>query len=281
MWNQGGGGFGGGGYGESGGGYGNEGAGFINSPGGFGSPMQASQDKSKGRRSQNMMPVTVAELIKLPDEDFKVGDVEVNMVTIVGLVRGVQEAPTNILYKVDDMTGPPIDVRQWIDTDENDADSDRLRPIPENTYVRVIGQLRTFGGKRNISAFKVRALTDLNELTMHLLEVVHSHMYIQKAQNATSTSMNGMGNGMPAQMNPANQGGYSGAQPTMGLSNVQRQVQQIIQSCNDEAGVSIDVISQQLRGLSKDAIRNSIEFLSNEGHIYSTIDDDHYKSTDS
>lgn len=27
--------------------------------------------------------------------------------------------------------------------------------------------------------------------------------------------------------------------------------------------------------------RSTLEFLSNEGHIYSTIDDDHYKSTDS
>ena len=27
--------------------------------------------------------------------------------------------------------------------------------------------------------------------------------------------------------------------------------------------------------------RDAIEFLSSEGHIYSTIDDDHYKATDS
>nr|XP_002740859.2 PREDICTED: replication protein A 32 kDa subunit-like [Saccoglossus kowalevskii] len=241
MWNQG---SYGGGYGDGGGGgFGSTqgGGGFMNSPGGFSSPMQGSQEKSRGRRAQNLMPVTVAELINLTDDELKIGDIEVSMVTVVGLVRSVQQAPTNILYKLDDMSGPTMDVRKWVDSDDSSGDVDGAQPIPENTYVRVIGQLRSFGGKRNISAFKVRPLTDLNELTMHLLEVVHSHMYIEKAQTEETA----------------------------------------IQSCHDDTGISIDVIGQRLRGMSKDAIRNAVEFLSNEGHIYSTIDDDHFKSTDS
>lgn len=38
-------------------------------------------------------------------------------VTVVGIVRQAEKAPTNILYKVDDMTAAPMDVRQWVDTD--------------------------------------------------------------------------------------------------------------------------------------------------------------------
>lgn len=38
-------------------------------------------------------------------------------VTLVGIVRHAEKAPTNILYKVDDMTAAPMDVRQWVDTD--------------------------------------------------------------------------------------------------------------------------------------------------------------------
>lgn len=38
-------------------------------------------------------------------------------VTIMGIVRHAEKAPTNILYKVDDMTAAPMDVRQWVDTD--------------------------------------------------------------------------------------------------------------------------------------------------------------------
>lgn len=36
---------------------------------------------------------------------------------MVGIVRHAEKAPTNILYKVDDMTAAPMDVRQWVDTD--------------------------------------------------------------------------------------------------------------------------------------------------------------------
>jgi replication factor A2 len=32
--------------------------------------------------------------------------------------------------------------------------------------------------------------------------------------------------------------------------------------------------------LSKKEMDDSIEFLSNEGHIYSTVDEDHFKSTE-
>lgn len=38
-------------------------------------------------------------------------------VTIMGIIRHAEKAPTNILYKVDDMTAAPMDVRQWVDTD--------------------------------------------------------------------------------------------------------------------------------------------------------------------
>ena len=38
-------------------------------------------------------------------------------VTVVGVIREVQESATNMLYKVDDMTGDSIIVRKWIDTE--------------------------------------------------------------------------------------------------------------------------------------------------------------------
>ena len=35
----------------------------------------------------------------------------------MGIIRNAEKAPTNILYKIDDMTAAPMDVRQWVDTD--------------------------------------------------------------------------------------------------------------------------------------------------------------------
>lgn len=38
-------------------------------------------------------------------------------VTIVGVIRSTDKSMTNIQYKVDDMTGAPMDVKQWVDTE--------------------------------------------------------------------------------------------------------------------------------------------------------------------
>lgn len=45
----------------------------------------------------------------------------------------------------------------------------------ENTYVRVYGTVRSFAGKKSISAIKMTPVTDMNEMTYHILSVIHSH----------------------------------------------------------------------------------------------------------
>ena len=96
------------------------------------------------------------------------------------------------------------------------------------------------------------------------------------------------------------------------------QVHSIIQSNVTDEGASVDNVCKQLRGVPERSVRSvsfadyllkfhhvkqiygrtehllilsfslcffysreAIEFLSSEGHIYSTIDEDHYKATDS
>lgn len=35
----------------------------------------------------------------------------------MGIIRSTDKSMTNIQYKVDDMTGAPMDVKQWVDTE--------------------------------------------------------------------------------------------------------------------------------------------------------------------
>nr|CAD7591190.1 unnamed protein product [Timema genevievae] len=49
-----------------------------------------------------------------------------------------------------------------------------------------------------------------------------------------------------------------------------------------DCGVTHEYIMQQLPiKLTMMELKETVTFLSNEGHIYSTIDDEHFKSTDS
>ena len=38
-------------------------------------------------------------------------------VTLVGLVRAVKETPTRLDYEIDDLSGPPLEVKQFVDND--------------------------------------------------------------------------------------------------------------------------------------------------------------------
>lgn len=271
MWNQ------GGGYGES-----SMGGGYTQSPGGFASPAASQGGEKKGRaRASQIVPCTVSQIMcAVHAEDvFRVGDVEVNQITLVGMIRTVDKSMTNIQYKVDDMTGAPMDVKQWVDTEDPNVDS---TVIPPGTYVKVSGNLRSFQNNRSVVAFSIRPLEDMNEITSHMLEVVQAHMMLSKPQ---TMQVGGGGGGMsrPAMGGTGGSGGgYSGANDmsSNGLNPSQNQVLRLIRSCPDAQGISILDLKQRLSGMSMAAIKLAVEFLSNEGHIFSTIDEDHFKSTD-
>ena len=62
-----------------------------------------------------------------------------------------------------------------------------MQPCRENTYVRVCGTVRSFGGKKSVVAFKMVPVLDMNELTYHLLEVIHSHASLSSSQTQVLT----------------------------------------------------------------------------------------------
>lgn len=283
MWNAtayGGGG--GGGFGGAMQNYGgDQGGGFINT----GSPGFGSQnEKRKNERVNNVVPVTVAMIMNASEseEHLKIGSMPAHMLTVVGLVKTVDEQSTRIVYTLDDMTGPPLEIQMWLG--ENDElTSEKRSAIMENTYIRVTGSMRTVKGKRLLVAFKVSPIKDVNEITMHLLEVVHTSMAVAVMDNQTSMS------NANHTMNTAN-GSYGMMTNQMqlnvksemhsGLNRQQQMVLQVISSDQSPEGVSYKQLSNTLKSLNQSDIRSAVEFLSNEGHIYSTIDDDHFKSTE-
>ncbi|XP_069479163.1 replication protein A 32 kDa subunit [Ambystoma mexicanum] len=257
------------------------GGGYTQSPGGFGSQSATQGDKKSRSRSQQIVPCTVSQLLSasVVAEVFHIGEVELSQVTVVGVIRHAEKAPTNIMYKVDDMTAAPMDVRQWVDTDEGSSENVVLTP---GSYVKVAGHLRSFQNTKSLVAFKILPLEDMNEFTSHMLDVVHSHMALSKSQG---TSMTG---GTSAPKTPGSTGigdmgrGYTGGGDATihGLTAHQAQVLNLIKSCHGAEGMSFDELKMKLQGLNMTTIKDAVEFLSNEGHIYSTVDDEHYKSTD-
>lgn len=225
--------------------------GYTQSPGGFGSPTPSQAEKKSRARAQHIVPCTISQLLSatLTDEVFKIGDVEISQVTIVGIIRHAEKAPTNIVYKIDDMTAAPMDVRQWVDTDDTSGEN---TVVPPETYVKVAGHLRSFQNKKSLVAFKIIPLEDMNEFTAHILEVVNSHMMLSKANNQASVgrpSMSNAGMGEP--------GNFSGNNfmPANGLTVVQNQVLNLIKACPRPEGLNFQDLRSQLQHMPVASIK--------------------------
>ncbi|XP_069333641.1 replication protein A 32 kDa subunit isoform X1 [Eulemur rufifrons] len=250
--------------------------GYTQSPGGFGSPTPSQAEKKSRTRAQHIVPCTISQLLSATviDDTFKIGNVEICQVIIVGIIRHAEKAPTNIVYKIDDMTAAPMDVRQWVDTDDTGGEN---TVVPPETYVKVAGHLRSFQNKKSLVAFKIMPLEDMNEFTTHILEVVNAHMILTKSNSQSPARKAPISN--PGMSEAGSFGGTSFI-PANGLTAAQNQVLNLIKACPRPEGLNFYDLKNQLKHMSVPSIKQALDFLSNEGHIYSTVDDDHFKSTD-
>jgi len=212
--------------------------------------------------------------------------------------------------QLDDGTGV-IEAKEWKPQEETEYQVQQRQLRREGIYVRVVGQLRANKDRRNIAVHHMRPVTDYNELTFHLLEAIQAHLYFTRggatraaaapgaagaAGAAAPQYGGGYGGGATVTVGAgygggAVGGGYRPGAPAMtgnpvpsglpsGLNPTQGRVMKVIKDCRAPEGIHVEAIAQQL-GMSLGEVRKTVEFLSEEGHIFSTTDEHHYRSTDS
>ncbi|CAN6448163.1 unnamed protein product [Victoria cruziana] len=243
----------------------------------------------KKRGNGGVIPLTVKQISQavqnLSDDNSNivVDGCEVNNVTLVGMVLNKLEKVTDVQFVLDDGTGR-IDVTRWV----NDAwESNEMALVENGCYVRVHGHLKTFQGKRLINSFCVRPITDFDEITFHYVDCIAVHVDNVKrqsggAQTQPSSTPSAFQNGSMGHQPVTNQ--FSARASTIGSGSdqdINTRVQKIFEepaSLAIEQGLHVDEVVRRL-GLPKKRVLEAIDFLASEGFIYSTIDDDHYKST--
>ncbi|KAL3677147.1 hypothetical protein R1sor_027095 [Riccia sorocarpa] len=257
--------------------------------------------KRGGSQSSGLMPLTVKQLSsatqKASDDNFYVDGQEVNNITLVGMVFNKEEKNTDVSFMLDDFTGR-IEVKKWIDGQDSE-ELVELRNIRNGIYVRIYGHLRSFQGKRNVVAFSVRPIKDFDEVTFHFIEAIYVHAYNLKSQGGAvgskMPSTTGVSYGAPqaSTMTPnpsvirptiSNQYTPPASMPvgSNSVNECQKRVHLLFDEPANlaiEQGLHVDEVARRMVGFTKQQVKDAIEFLVNEGFIYSTIDDDHYKST--
>jgi len=260
-----------------------DGGGFFNADTSFGGGSPQVSKKGDQKRAQNIMPVTARQVISCPEDGLKIGNLDIYLVTLVGVVRTVETTSVKVTYTLEDNTGC-VEGVHWIDGQDESGQSAQPNVV-ENSYCRLSGTIRTQGDKRYIMAFNIQPIDDSNEITSHLLEVALFYKKAEALSNSMGTMDTGMsnGNGMGSSLSNSLMTSSGGGQSSIsGLTSVQQKVLTAIQRCTVESGVHVDGVQQQLKdsGCSRQDILSAVEFLCGEGHIYTTVDDFHYRTTD-
>ena len=86
---------------------------------------------------------------------------------------------TNVVYQVCDRTGPWVKVQKWL-SDQDQSEQQEKVMCREGTYIKAIGHLKVFNKQRSVTSFHIKPISDFNELTHHLSEVMYSHLAATK-----------------------------------------------------------------------------------------------------
>ncbi|RXG71300.1 Replication protein A 32 kDa subunit [Armadillidium vulgare] len=215
---------------------------------------------------------------------------KVSMVVIVGLIRSVDVSSTKTTYVLEDSTGE-IEGVQWETSDSPDPMNLKTKigmvHLMEMTYCKVIGSLRTQREKKHIMIFNIVPVIDLNRITTHLLEVLHTSAKIQEIQNK---KMNGAGpanpnfnNSFSQQVTQPFQGnvGNMSTDNSHGLAGNQKLIYQIIKLNTDESGIHKQAIYDSTSAkVNRATVDKVLDDLTSEGLIFTSIDDFHFKTAD-
>ena len=265
-----------------------------------------------------MIPVTIKQIVTADGDPTGGNDISLKdgrtlyMVKIVGCVRQFEQKSTNLAIDIEDGTGL-IEVKTWMNEGDDCSAVANMRQecCVEAAFVRVIGQVKEFDGKRHIQATDIRLLGTKNELTYHLLEVAYSFdKYQKRKESGMGVGMGvGMGYGignmssMPKTMGAnvsMNQGGGNSANDAaVAAIRSYGELEFDLYLCQQlfvvvfvltrlhfysifpgesDHGVDIHDIIRDLasQGYSEQEVRGAMENLANEGHVYSTIDENHF-----
>ena len=147
----------------------------------------------------------------------------------------------------------------------------------ERNYIRVVGQARYDDSKPFIVAFTVQPIIDPNEIITHFLEVIADSLILEKRLNET---LNSSKIGPNTSIGEFNQDNSNLAMS--GFSEIQRRILDILNKYGLDSPVGLKryEIKNYIPSVNSNVIDEAINFLVNEGHIFSTIDDDTFKVAD-
>ncbi|KAL9049784.1 MAG: hypothetical protein Q9162_007031 [Coniocarpon cinnabarinum] len=247
-----------------------------------------SQNPNSARReygADTLRPLTIRQINTAvqphPDADFIIDNASIKNFTFVGRIRSSRSQPTNHLFTLDDGTGE-VEVKLWIDPEvmqidtegDNSGGRGAEKNLKEGVYARVFGKIDQYGNKRHVGARAVRAVSDYNEVQVHLLEAAVVHLQMTRGPPGGQKNVNGVSEGgmQGVEMNGGGMG-YGARQLPSGLSNASRRVYHCLSTSNQtNEGLHMQDIAGRL-SMDMSEVAKAGDELMNNGLVYTTVDE--------
>lgn len=220
----------------------------------------------------------------LVENDVKMFNFSYAMVSLAAIIRKIDYTSTKITYTIEDHTGR-MEAHYWLE----DEGSPQPK-ITQNAYAKIVGALRKSGDQNVIIVYNAQEIEDPNELVTHMLETLYCRF---KGENLSKGG--GLTTGMSAGLGgmTLNHGNHNGTHMEMedvkpmvasnGLTGKHAVMVEAINaanSTNGDSGISRQQVFAKFPKIPRDEVNQILDYLSNEGFIYSTINADHFKTVE-
>ncbi|XP_053609928.1 replication protein A 32 kDa subunit [Plodia interpunctella] len=255
------------------------GGGFFNSPSQFGNAATPNQAQKSGRRASRTAPIVIRQAIHSGDDGIKIWGTEIQIVSVVARVRNIRIQSTKITYTIQDITGRMRAVL-WLEQDAMEEDDKSSPRVQVNDYIQIYGNVKTNKGKKVLMAFKIMPINDVNAITFHYLQCINNKVKMEADSKKEKIVNNNVSttSGLPAN---SMVGVADNGSSVNGLNPRQMMVFNLIRASTMEQGISKQDMYETLKDrMSQMEFENILEWMCGEGHIYSTIDEEHFRATD-
>ncbi|KAF4664746.1 replication factor A protein 2 [Perkinsus chesapeaki] len=285
------------------------------SVGGFGGPASPGTARSRvdysAKESMGLIPVTVAMVanavgeLEVGENNPKFHGKEVSMAEIVGAVVDIQRKNENALeYTIDDGTGCIL-AKRYLDGGLSTLGAPG-EDIQIGQYVTVVGPVKRFSTETAITAHKMEPITSPDRIAYHIIAVSHAMVMLTEEIPNMKASLQNSGN---AQSSGQQQHHHAAVKQQdvlggFGGTNYQTQSHQSLMQRNSSIGGNAilgrarQMLIPELRAafggmmaafsrqqvimrfntrFSMDEINQMLQALTDDGQLYTTEDDDHFK----
>jgi len=244
---------------------------------------------------RKLAQITIKQIITAPppqpDEPLSIDGQQISQVSMIAQIQSINIQSSHTTLKVNDYTGT-LDAKQWHNDDN--AQQPQSSNLVQGTWVHIVGRINCYQGRCSINVFQIIPVTRFDEITHHYLECIFAHLTnTTNAQNIDNKQINNNQNNFNQNnannynnnnngTNYNNNNGNNGNNFNYdnGLSLLQNKVLAIINTPEmeqNETGCDVSILFKRLPNEDVNEIRNAIDELATAGHLYSTVDEDHYK----